>query len=103
VLRRDRNLDDRRSIVVSLTPKGRRLVEPLREAAKRHEAAVLEPFGKGNAITLKRVLQRLIDQHAARPEQRTPLAAGPRAVPLPAQPADRRRRRSRVSIDAGTR
>jgi MarR family transcriptional regulator, organic hydroperoxide resistance regulator len=64
LVRREPNPIDRRSIVVSLTPKGRRLAEPLCEAAKRHEAAVLEPFGKANAETLVRVLQRLIDQHA---------------------------------------
>jgi MarR family transcriptional regulator, organic hydroperoxide resistance regulator len=64
LVRRVPNPDDRRSILVSLTPKGRRLAEPLCRAARRHEAAVLQPFGKGNAATLVRVLQRLIDQHA---------------------------------------
>jgi MarR family transcriptional regulator, organic hydroperoxide resistance regulator len=64
LLRRDPNPADRRSILVSLTPAGRRLAAPLYEAAKRHEAAVLEPFGRANAQLLVGVLQRLIDQHS---------------------------------------
>jgi MarR family transcriptional regulator, organic hydroperoxide resistance regulator len=66
LVRREPNPQDRRSVLVRLTPKGRRLATPLCEAAKRHEALVLEPFGEANARTLIRVLQRLIDQHAAR-------------------------------------
>lgn len=64
LIRRETNPSDRRSILVSLTPRGRKLAAPLTEAAKRHEASVLEPFGAANAETLVSVLQKLIDQHA---------------------------------------
>lgn len=66
LVRRATNPMDRRSITVSLTSKGRKLAKPLCEAAKRHEADVLEPFGEANAETLVRVLQRLIDQRGSR-------------------------------------
>jgi DNA-binding MarR family transcriptional regulator len=54
---------DRRRVVVSLTPRGRRIAGPLIEAAREHERAVLEPFGEGNAATLVRVLQALVDRN----------------------------------------
>jgi DNA-binding MarR family transcriptional regulator len=61
----DRSPDeaDRRRVVVSLTPRGRRVAGPLIEAAREHERAVLLPFGARNATTLVGVLQTLIDRH----------------------------------------
>ncbi|MFM1990901.1 MAG: hypothetical protein RJA99_3858 [Pseudomonadota bacterium] len=54
---------DRRRVVVSLTPRGRRVAGPLIEAARGHERAVLEPFGERNAAALVDALQRLIDRN----------------------------------------
>ncbi|HVL55575.1 MAG TPA: MarR family transcriptional regulator [Burkholderiaceae bacterium] len=64
LLQRCTNADDRRSILLSLTERGRAVALPLIESAREHEAAVLRPFGRNNAATLIRVLQRLIDQHS---------------------------------------
>lgn len=63
LLRRATHVTDRRSIRVSITPKGRRLVRKLMKLAKDHEAAVLAPLGAANARTLMRVLQKLIELH----------------------------------------
>lgn len=64
LLRRDVDVTDRRSIRVSLTPKGLRLVRRLQALAKGHEAAVLEPLGEANAHALMAMLTRLIELHA---------------------------------------
>lgn len=64
LLRRDVDVTDRRSIRVSLTPKGQRLVRKLQALAKEHEAAVLEPLGDENARALMAMLTRLIELHA---------------------------------------
>jgi DNA-binding MarR family transcriptional regulator len=60
---REPDAADRRRVVVSLTARGRRIAGPLIEAAREHERAVLEPFGAGNAATLVRMLQGLIDRN----------------------------------------
>jgi DNA-binding MarR family transcriptional regulator len=62
LVQREPDADDRRRIVVSLSPHGRAVAGPLIEAAREHERAVLEPFGAANAATLVAVLQRLIDR-----------------------------------------
>lgn len=64
LLRRDVDVTDRRSVRVSLTPKGQRLVRRLQALAKDHEAAVLEPLGDENARALMTMLTRLIELHA---------------------------------------
>lgn len=66
LLRRDVDITDRRSIRISLTPKGQRLVRTLRTLAKEHEAAVLAPLGEHNARTLMAMLAKLIELHAPR-------------------------------------
>lgn len=63
VLSRQPDADDRRRIAVRLTAAGRRVAGPLIDAARRHERAVLEPFGTANAAMLLRMLQHLIDRH----------------------------------------
>jgi len=64
LVRRETDAEDRRRIVVSLSPRGRAVAGPLIEAAREHERAVLEPFGSGNARALIAALQRLIDGNA---------------------------------------
>lgn len=61
----DRSPDetDRRRVVISLTPRGRRLAGPLIEAAREHERAVMQPFGSRNAAALVGMLRSLIDTH----------------------------------------
>ena len=63
LLDRSPDATDRRRVVISLTPRGRRLAGPLIEAAREHERAVLQPFGARNATTLVGMLQALIDKH----------------------------------------
>ncbi len=63
VVDREPDAADRRRVIVSLTARGRRIAGPLIEAAREHERAVLEPFGAGNAATLVRMLQALIDRN----------------------------------------
>jgi DNA-binding MarR family transcriptional regulator len=55
---------DGRGVVVSITPAGKRLVQPLVRLAKQHEASVLEPLGADEANTLIAILAKLIEQHA---------------------------------------
>ncbi len=55
---------DGRGVVVSITPAGERLAQPLVRLAKRHEASVLAPLGEKDASALVAVLRRLIEQHA---------------------------------------
>lgn len=60
---RTRVRTDRRQTVVRLTPKGLRLTETLRERARRHQNAVLEPFGADNARMLLAMLRELLALH----------------------------------------
>jgi MarR family transcriptional regulator, organic hydroperoxide resistance regulator len=55
---------DRRITRVRLSAKGLKLAGPLVEQARAHEAAVVEALGATDARTLKRILGRLIEQHA---------------------------------------
>ena len=64
LVRRQDGQEDRRSTLVSITPKGTRIVKPLAQLAKQHERDVLEPLGEGNAKMLIEVLQKLIALHA---------------------------------------
>lgn len=54
---------DRRRVRVFLTAAGRRLASELVEAARAHEANVMEPLAREDAETLKRVLNRIIATH----------------------------------------
>jgi DNA-binding MarR family transcriptional regulator len=55
---------DRRITRVRLSAKGLKLAAPLVEQARAHEAAVVQALGAADARTLKRILGRLIEQHA---------------------------------------
>jgi DNA-binding MarR family transcriptional regulator len=55
---------DRRITRVRLSAKGLKLAGPLVEQARAHEAAVVQALGAADARTLKRILGRLIEQHA---------------------------------------
>ncbi|TNF60349.1 MAG: MarR family transcriptional regulator [Burkholderiales bacterium] len=52
---------DRRRTSVSLTPQGERLVSPLLERARAHEARVLAEIGADRGGELKQWLRRLVD------------------------------------------
>jgi DNA-binding MarR family transcriptional regulator len=55
---------DRRITRVRLSAKGLKLAGPLVQQARAHEAAVVAALGAADARTLKRILGRLIEQHA---------------------------------------
>ena len=67
---RDSDPADGRGVVVSITPAGKRLVQPLVRLAKRHEASVLEPLGAARRDALVAILGKLINQHARRSRER---------------------------------
>ena len=54
--------DQRRTLVVA-TAAGRRLVKPLVEAARRHDARILRPLGATEKVALRKLLEK-IAQHA---------------------------------------
>jgi MarR family transcriptional regulator, organic hydroperoxide resistance regulator len=55
---------DRRITRISLSAKGLKLAAPLVLQARAHEATVVQALGAADARTLKRILGRLIEQHA---------------------------------------
>ena len=61
---RESDPSDGRGVVVSTTPAGKRLVQPLVRLAKAHERSVLEPLGVEDADALVTVLSKLIQQHS---------------------------------------
>ena len=54
---------DQRRTLVKATPQGRRLVKPLVEAARQHEARVLRSLGATEKAALRKLLEK-ITQHA---------------------------------------
>jgi DNA-binding MarR family transcriptional regulator len=64
LIARESDPTDGRGVVISTTPAGRRLVDPLVRLAKAHESSVLQPLGVKDAGALVAILSRLIDQHA---------------------------------------
>jgi DNA-binding MarR family transcriptional regulator len=63
LLRAD-DAQDRRITRIRLSAKGLKLAERLVAQARAHEAAVVGALGAEDAETLKRILHRLIEQHA---------------------------------------
>lgn len=59
LVRREAAAHDRRSVMVSLTARGIREVDPLIAMARAHERAVLEPFGEESARRLIQSLRQL--------------------------------------------
>ena len=66
LLRAD-DAQDRRITRVRLSAKGLKLAARLVAQARAHEAAVVDGLGADDAATLKRILRRLIEQHAGPP------------------------------------
>jgi DNA-binding MarR family transcriptional regulator len=64
LLLRAEDAQDRRITRVRLSAKGLKLAARLVAQARAHEAAVVEALGADDAATLKRILRRLIEQHA---------------------------------------
>jgi DNA-binding MarR family transcriptional regulator len=50
---------DQRRTLVAVTPAGRRLVKPLVEEAKQHEARMLRSLGATEKIALRKLLEKL--------------------------------------------
>ncbi|HMA06507.1 MAG TPA: MarR family transcriptional regulator [Ramlibacter sp.] len=50
---------DQRRTMVAATASGRRLVRPLVDAARQHEARVLRALGPGEELSLKKLLEKL--------------------------------------------
>ncbi|HMN93809.1 MAG TPA: MarR family winged helix-turn-helix transcriptional regulator [Hydrogenophaga sp.] len=61
LVQRRTGIQDRRKTKVSLTPQGQKLVTPLLERARAHEARVLAEIGPLQGSELKLLLRRLID------------------------------------------
>jgi DNA-binding MarR family transcriptional regulator len=58
---------DRRRTAVTLTEQGLRVVTPLLERARAHEARVLSEIGAGQGQQLKWLLRRLVDAEGSGP------------------------------------
>lgn len=54
---------DRRQTLVRITPHGHRLTESLRACARKHQEAILEPFGQEQAMSLIGMLKALLALH----------------------------------------
>jgi len=63
LLRAD-DAQDRRITRIRLSAKGLKLAAQLVQQARAHEAAVVQRLGAADAHTLKRLLRRLVEQHA---------------------------------------
>lgn len=63
LLQRTVDANDRRSIRVTATPKGMRLVRKLIRLAKEHERTVLAPLGEAEGSKLLNMLKNLIELH----------------------------------------
>jgi DNA-binding MarR family transcriptional regulator len=50
---------DQRRTLVAITPSGRRLVKPLVEQARAHEARVLQPLAAAEKAALRKLLEKL--------------------------------------------
>ena len=59
-VRRIAHKSDRRITLVSITPKGTRLVAELIDQARVHEARMLQPLGRQHAAELKASLRQII-------------------------------------------
>jgi DNA-binding MarR family transcriptional regulator len=68
LLLRAEDARDRRITRVRLSAKGLKLAARLVAQARAHEAAVVGGLGADDAATLKRILRRLIEQHAGAPD-----------------------------------
>ena len=64
LLHRDADASDRRISRIRLSAAGLALSATLVQQAQQHETAVLTQLGAADARTLKRLLQRLVEQHA---------------------------------------
>ncbi len=63
LVRRSAGKTDRRLALISITPRGLALAQPLLERAAQHERAVLNDFGTQQGALLKETLRQLIALH----------------------------------------
>ncbi|RDK12056.1 MarR family winged helix-turn-helix transcriptional regulator [Cupriavidus lacunae] len=63
LVRRSAGKTDRRLALISITPRGLALAQPLLERAAQHERAVLNDFGMQQGTLLKETLRQLIALH----------------------------------------
>ncbi|MGD9512342.1 MAG: MarR family winged helix-turn-helix transcriptional regulator [Geminicoccaceae bacterium] len=96
----DRVLDvnDRRRAAISLTDAGRAIYAQIAPAATRYEADLLKALSPGEAATLHKILDKLLDRAAMMRQSRTRIFPSPqpgnvrprrkKAEMLPAGPAD---------------
>ncbi|MNT69233.1 MarR family protein [compost metagenome] len=66
LVKRSAGKADRRQALISITPRGRALAQPLLERAADHERAVLDGFGPQQVALLKETLHQLIALHSSR-------------------------------------
>ncbi len=62
-VRRIADETDRRITRIAITPAGSSQVADLIELANEHERRVLEPFGMGQSLQLKKTLKQMIEMH----------------------------------------
>lgn len=63
---------DQRRTLVGVTPAGRRLVRPLVEKARAHEARLLQPLAAAEKTALRKLLEKLTRSVGARPADARP-------------------------------
>lgn len=61
---------DRRKVIVRITPTGKKVIAPLLEEAKKHEAKVLGDLDPEDAARLKSIMRKLVAPHISKVQRR---------------------------------